>query len=34
MAQVPSRAQDFELTLKVLDEDFIGSTTEIWLIPR
>ncbi|MFT3921813.1 MAG: hypothetical protein QM778_04700 [Myxococcales bacterium] len=34
MTQVPAGAANFELSLKVLDEDFVGSTTEIWVIPR
>jgi hypothetical protein len=34
MGAAPSAAKDFELTIHVLDASSLGSTTEIWAIPR
>lgn len=34
MSDAPSAAKDFELTIHVLDASSLGSTTDIWLIPR
>jgi hypothetical protein len=34
MREAPSDANDFELTVHVLDASSIGSTTDIWVIPR
>jgi hypothetical protein len=34
MTEVPRVASTFELTLLVLDQGNVGSTTDIWVIPR
>lgn len=34
MREAPSEAQAFELTVHVLDASSLGSTTDIWVIPR
>jgi len=34
MTEVPSAAASFELTFYLLDSSNVGSTTEVWVLPR